>query len=329
MKMKKETIVLGILIVVLSVYLAVRGRDRTHYRLPPQDRIAADKIVRIDIKGPDGRIQLKKDGDRWLLMPRAYPADGDAVRKILEDIGGLKLTALVAESKNYQRYDLGEKQKITVQAWSGDDKPVREFEVGKVAPSSGHTFVKVSGDGRVFHALGNLRDPLGKTPEDLRDKRVLSFAPQKIHEIQITRGKDTAVFKRRQTAGQARPDKTEPKNQNNAAEDQLPVWTADKGGQVDADRIKRFLATLDQLNCDGYLEGREQSDFSEPVFEVRLKGDKEVYRLALFASPEENKKTYPGVSSQNKYLFYLEKWQADKVMLSPDGLMTKPENVEK
>lgn len=329
MKLKKEYFILMILIVLLSVYLAVRGRDRTHYRLPPLARISNDKIVRIDIKGPEGHTLLKKDGSRWRLMPWAYPTDGDAVRKILQDIGGLKLTALVGESKNYQRYDLGEKQKIVVQAWSSDDKLLREFEVGKVAPSFGHTFVKVSGDGRVFHALGNLRDQLGKTPEDLRDKRVFSFDRRKILEIQITDRKETLVFKRGQTIGQEMSEKTEPKNQKTADDQQPPVWKVDKGGQVDAARIQKFLDNLDSLDCDGYLEGRKTSDFSEPVFEVRLKGDKEVYRLALFAPPDKKKETYPGISSQNEYVFFLEKWQADRVMLSPKGLVEKPEAVEK
>lgn len=188
--------------------------------------------------------------------------------------------------------------------------------------------MKIGGDGRVFHASGNLRDQFGKKPEDLRNKTVLSFDRKQIQEIQITKERQTTVFKRQPASAQDQQDQATPKKQV-SSKDQQPVWMADKGDRVDVARIERFLATLDKLTCDGYLEGHKKSEFLEPVFEVRLKDPKTVYRLALFAPLDKKKEAHPGVSTQNDFVFFLEKWQADKVMLSPGELMEKAAAVEK
>ena len=318
MKLKREYLVLGALIVALSVYLAVRGRDRTHYKLPRLQKVASDRIARIDIQGPEGRVEIKNEGGRWLLMPGSYPADGETVNRLLKSIGGLKMTALVAESKSYQRYELDKKRKITVEARSADDRLLRKFYVGKVAPSFSHTFVMIGGDERVFHAPGNLRELFGKKPEDFRDRTVLSFDRGAVREIRIVRGEHRAVFRHHAESGQSGEGDA-------AAEKQAPPqdWQMDGGGTPDSARIERFLATLDKLKCDGYLKGRQKSEFSRPAFEVLLKSGKGKYRLALFAAGDGGKDKIPGVSSQNEYPFYLEKWQVDRVMLSPEELMKK------
>jgi hypothetical protein len=317
MKRKTEYLVLGILIVVLSVYLAVRGRDRTHYRVPQLEKIAADRIARIDIQGPEGHVEIKKEGDRWLLMPGSYPADVGTVDRLLKDIGGLKLTALVAESKSYQRYDLGDKQKITVEARSGDRQLLRKFEIGKAAPSLRHTFVKIGGDGRVFHAPGDLKELFGRKPEGFRDRTVLAFDRGAVREIRVVKGKQKAVFRRQPGAGETRAGDAAAGKQTA----QRRAWQVDGGGTPDSARIERFLGVLDKLKCDGYLRGRQKSEFKQPAFEVLLKDDKGEYRLALFAAGDREKEKIPGVSSQNQFPFYLEEWQARRVMLSPQELM--------
>lgn len=318
MKVKIEYLVLGALIVALSVYLAVRGRDRTHYKLPQLPKIASDRIARIDIQGPEGHVEIKKASGRWLLMPGSYPADQETVNRLLKRIGGLRMTALVAKSKSYQRYELDEKQKVTVEARSADDRLLRKFDIGKVAPSFSHTFVMIGGDERVFHSPGNLRELFGKKPEGFRDRTVLSFDRGAVREIRIVRGEEKTVFRRRAESGESGEGGA-------AAGRQAPPqgWQVDGGGTPDSARIERFLAALDKLKCDGYLKGRQKSEFSRPAFKILLKGGKGEYRLALFAAGDGEKDKIPGVSSQSEYPFYLEKWQADRVMLSPEELMQK------
>ena len=110
---------------------------------------------------------------------------------MLDNIEKLTLTALVSESKNYNRYDLSGEAKINVKAWQGDSLK-RDIDVGKTASSFRHTFVKTAGDDRVFHARGNFRNTFDTTVDDLRDKTILTYTPSDIQQIQITQEK--AVF---------------------------------------------------------------------------------------------------------------------------------------
>ena len=321
MKRSREYLILGILIVALSVYLVVRGRDRTHYKLPVLSPVPVEQIADIRIQGPaGGRVELKKNGTHWRLLPGDFPADTQTVDKLLQAIGGLKLTALVAHSGSYGRYDLDEKQRICVEARTADGRVLRKFVVGKVAPSFGHTFVRIDDDARVFHAPGNLRDLFGKKLEDFRDKLVLRFDRGAIREIRVVREGHTTVFRR--SAGSGKVGGAESATASPPA-GKTPEWEADGTGAPDGARIERFLAILDKLRCDGYLKGQTKSQLGKPVFEVLLKDDKERYRLTLFGAIDDAKERFPGVSSQNDYVFYLDKWQADKLMQAPAELMKK------
>ncbi len=323
MKRSREYLILGILIVALSVYLVVRGRDRTHYKLPVLSPVPVGQIADIRIQGPAGRVELKKSGTHWRLLPGDFPADTQTVDKLLQAIGGLKLTALVARSESYGRYDLDEKQRIRVEARTADGRVLRKFEVGKVAPSFGHTFVRIDDDARVFHAPGNLRELFGKKLEDFRDKLVLRFDRGAIREIRVVREGHTTVFRR--SAGSNKAGGAESATASPPA-GKTPVWRTDGTGTPDGARIERFLATLDKLRCDGYLRGQKKSQFVKPVFEVLLKDDRERYRLTIYGAIDDAKEKFPGVSSQNDYVFYLDKWQAEKLMQAPAELMKKEKN---
>jgi len=99
MKIKKEYLILLIIIVALSSYLVLRKRDRTLYRLPDIHEVPASEISRVEISGPGGTILLEKKGEQWTISPEGYPADAAKVKGMLDTIGHLKLTALISESK--------------------------------------------------------------------------------------------------------------------------------------------------------------------------------------------------------------------------------------
>ncbi len=323
MKRSREYLILGILIVALSVYLVVRGRDRTHYKLPVLSSVPVEQIADIRIQGPAGRVELTKSGTHWRLLPGDFPADTQTVDKLLQAIGGLKLTALVARSGSYGRYDLDEKQRISVEARTVDGRVLRKFVVGKVAPSFGHTFVRIDDDARVFHVPGNLRDLFGKKFEDFRDKLVLHFDRSAIREIRVVVGGHTTVFRR--SAGSGKDGGKKSATASSPA-GKMPEWKTDGTGTPERARIERFLATLDKLRCDGYLKGQKKTQLGKPVFEVLLRDDKERYRLTLYGAVDDARERFPGVSSQNDYVFYLDKWQADQLMQAPAELMKKEKN---
>ena len=151
MKIKKEYIILLIIIIALSVYLVMRRGDRTLYELPEMPQVPQKEITRLEITRGKTVIDLTKKDDSWYIAPKEYPADAGKVKNMLDNIEKLTLTALVSESKNYNLYDLSGDAKINVKAWQGDSLK-RDIDVGKTASSFRHTFVKTAGDDRVFHA---------------------------------------------------------------------------------------------------------------------------------------------------------------------------------
>ena len=198
MKLKKEYIVLVLIIIALSAYLYMRSADRTLYQLPQIPPINEKDLTKLEITSGKATIVLNKKDDKWYIEPSEYSTDANKVKGMLEAIKNLSLTALVSESKDYNRYELEEGQKINVKAYQGDNLKL-DIDVGKTASSFRHTFVRPSGDERVFHARGNLKNAFDVTVDMLRDKTVLSLKPAEIQQLNIikatrrTRGRHRAA----------------------------------------------------------------------------------------------------------------------------------------
>ncbi len=320
MKIKKEYSILLAVIIALSLYLTLRNPDRTLYKLPEVPEVARKDISKIEIAKPDISIVLNKQGGSWHIAPQAYSADTDKVKNMLDVIEKLTLTALVSESKNYDRYNLNDNEKIVVKAWK-EDILRREFEVGKAATSYRHTFVKLAGDDRVYHARGNFRDKFDQTVDNLRDKTVLSFDQTEIQEIRIAKGEQLMVFGRKQvpvevTAGKEAEVRSPPSPKAQ------PAWQTAEGKKGDESKLSRLLTTLSNLRCEKYIDDRKKEDLTNPIYALQLKGSQE-YTLSIFAKRDKSDKNYPAVSSANDYPFLLSDRQADDIMSNPDEMLQK------
>ena len=100
MKKKKELGILGIVIIALSLYLILYNPDRTRYQVPELPHLSGTDISKIEVSKGGTTILLTKKDKNWQIVPEGYLADTDKVRKILDVIEDLTLTALVSKSKN-------------------------------------------------------------------------------------------------------------------------------------------------------------------------------------------------------------------------------------
>ena len=316
MKVKKEYLILALVIVALSAYLYMRKEDRSLYELPVLPEVAKNKVSKIEISHGDTRIVLNKKDENWYIAPPDYLADKALVDAMLAEIESLKVTTLVSESKDYQRYDLGDDKKITVKAWSSDTL-LRDFAVGKSAQSFRHTFVKLADDDGVYHASNDFRNTFDKTEDDLRDKSVLSFKAAEITDFQVTTEKAAVDFTHKALA----EDET-PAQGDQPAEPAKKVWQRADGKIGDDQQISRLLAALSNLRCDTFVNDRKKEDFSNPVYTIELKGIQN-HRLSVFAKLNSDDKTYPAVSSGSDYAFLISENMADRIMKSPEDLVTK------
>jgi len=328
MRIRKEYIILVAVILALSLYLLLRKQDRTHYKLPGVTPIAQADISKIEIFKKGSAITLIKKDTIWRIAPEGYPADASKVRDMLDKIEKLALTALVSESKNYTRYDLGDDKKLAVKAWAGDTLK-RDFAIGKVAPSYRHTFVQLSGDYRVYHASGNFRGVFDQTLDKIRDKVVLKFDKAEITEIRVSKGKESKGFGRKQVPVEIKLDQQGEASSPPATRTET-LWETAEGQKADQAELDRLLTILSNLRCEKYLDDRKKEDFTEPIYTVQARGIQE-YSLSIFGRPDKDTKAYPAISSVNDYPFSLQEQQANDIMKDPEELLTKPkkESAEK
>ncbi|MDY6842790.1 MAG: DUF4340 domain-containing protein [Thermodesulfobacteriota bacterium] len=318
MKIKKEFIVLLVVIVSLSFYLYIRNTDQTHYQLPTIPDIASKEISKIEIIKKDTSIILEKKDTKWFIVPHEYPADSSKVNDILSSVEKLTLTTLVSESEDYDRYDLSDEKKITIKTWINDSMR-QEFEIGKVAPSYQHTFVKLGNNNRIYHARGNLRSRFDQKMDDFRDKTVLSFDQSEILEVHLTKDEQSIVLTRKQSSSEVtinqEPDTSSPSKRE-------ALWQSSDGMKGDESGLSRLLNTLSNLRCERYLEDKKKDDFTNSVYTLHLKGLKD-YTLTIFAHTHKEAKGFPAISSENDYPFIIPEWQAKNIMISPDEILTK------
>jgi hypothetical protein len=326
MKIKKEYIILAIIIIALSVYLVMRRGDRTLYELPEMPQVSQKEITRLEITRGKTVIDLTKKDDSWYIAPKEYPADAGKVKNMLDNIEKLTLTALVSESKNYDLYDLSGEAKINVKAWQADNLK-RDIEVGKTASSFRHTFVKTAGDDRVFHARGNFRNIFDTTVDDLRDKTILTYTPSDIQQIQITAEKQSFMLTRTQLP-EKEESPTAEKEESAAPPAQKTGWQTPDGRTGDEAAVSQLLNTLSNLRCETFIEDRGKEDFTAPLINIRLKGSQE-YSLSIFAKTEEKESEQPAISSASKYAFRLTDSAAQGIMKDASNILKEPETDEK
>ena len=326
MKIKKEYIILAVIIIALSVYLVMRRGDRTLYELPQIPQVSQKEITRIEITRGKAIIDLTKKDDSWYIAPKEYPADAGKVKNMLDNIEKLTLTALVSESQNYDIYDLSGEAKINVKAWQADSLK-RDIDVGKTASSFRHTFVKTAGDDRVFHARRNFRNTFDTTVDDLRDKTILTYTPSDIQQIQITEGKQSFMLTRTQPP-EKEESPTAEKEESAAPPAQKTVWQTQDGRTGDEAAVSQLLNTLSNLRCETFIEDRGKEDFTTPLINIRLKGSQE-YSLSIFAKTEEKESEQPAISSTSKYAFRLTDSAAQGIMKDASNILKEPETDEK
>ena len=311
MKLKKEYFILTAILVALILYLALHRSNRTHYQLPELSEVSGKHISKLEITTSGNSIIFNQKDNTWYIEPKGYRADPTKVKKMLDVIEKLKLTALVSESKNYIRYDLNNDKNIDVKAWQGNTL-LREFDIGKTAPTYKHTFVKLPNDPNVYHARGDFRRNFDRPVDDFRDKTILSYSQNTIQGIKLTHEGKTIYISRKEIPETLPEKKDEPADKASKEAKTKTVWEDTDGHEVAPFKVNSLLSFLNSLECERYLDDSKKEDFKNPIYNVTLKGEKE-YSLLVFAKKDKDAKNYSAISSENESPFSLSDTQVDTI----------------
>lgn len=334
MKIKKEYLVLLLIIVALSIYLGMRSRNQTHYELPRVAQVDSQKINRLVITKDNQAIELNKKDDQWYVGPKSYPADGVKVKNMVKAAADLALTDLISESGNYERYDLTDDRKVNVQAFADSEK-VRDFDVGKTAPTLEHTFARLAGDPKVYDARGHLNTTFNHKADELRDMNVLAFEKNDISTLVVQKGTQSLTLAKKEAlpeekAQPAEKDKTAEKKGTEKAEDKKPAetkpktqWQDEQGKAVDQATVERLLSDFSKFEGSKYLADDEAETLKQktPVLALTFKSEKQTHTLSVYDKAGADATDYPGLSSQQPYAFTIAKSKEESIEKQIDKLL--------
>jgi hypothetical protein len=323
MKVKKEYLLLILIIVVLSIYLVVQKTNHEDPELPNLTELDGNAINRMLITKADTTIELTKKDEQWLIIPQDYPANTITVKNMLSAVAKLTPTALVSETGIYDRYDLTTAKRTTIKAFNGQDLE-REFSIGKAAPTFQHTFVLLAGDDNVYHARGNLTSTFKQTIESLRDKKVLSFEKEQITGLEIRKGDQTRVISKKEIA--AKPEGDTQDEQTPSPQPAKIEWTDDAGQAVDNPAVDSLLNNMSGLTCDQYMADDARASLKDATWSLTFKSGQGVFSVSVFEKDEQTPPKYKAASSGSQYAFLLNESRVQNFEKNIDKLLkTAPE----
>ncbi|MFO7749650.1 MAG: DUF4340 domain-containing protein [Desulfobacteraceae bacterium] len=310
--MKKEYFVLAAVIAALSVYLLLHKENRDNYVLPEMASLEVSDITEIDIEKQESRFSLEKKEGSWFVNQERFPADSEKIDTIIDVVKDLDVTALVSEKNDLARYHLDRENKIRVEVMAGDET-VRKFDLGKPAPTYHHTFVRLEGDKKVYHARTDFRSDFDVTLDDLRDKTVFSFDRKSVQTVAVEKEGKREVFFQEERSQEAKASPETP-----AEEKEQKVWQAKSGVGFDKEALNALLSMVSDLSCSGYAgsgPGQEAPGRDEPICKITV----DDATLRLYGKNQAER--YLGISSQNRYPFLLDRIQADDLISKVDLLL--------
>ncbi len=309
MKVRKEALILAVIIIGLSLYLIFNKQDRNLYEVPRLESLTVAEISKLRIASSENTIVITRKAGKWVVDEAAYPGDESKIKRVSELVANLKLATLISESKAYERYELDDAHKISIQVWQ-TDKLVREFDIGKTAPSQRHTFVKLADDHKVYQASENLRSQLKGDTDAFRDKSVMTYDTTQIKSVHIQSGPERQVFNK--VIKDDAKDEKSVENKQSGQEPTQELWKDSGDTPADENKIKRLIKDISALECQAFIYGKPKTDFSNPIATLTLQGT-ESYTLSLFERTDEDS-DYPAISSQSDYPFLLSGWRGDQVV---------------
>ncbi len=301
--MKKEYLILAVVILALSAYLVFKKDNQQNYTLPAPMKIEKGKINKIVITRKNLAMELARKGETWVVSDKKFTADMTLVNNMLDVARNLRISALISESKDSIRYELDDDHAIGVKAFKGKDL-LLSFKIGKTAPSFNHTFIMLAGDTRIFQADKNFKKDFDTSVETLRDKKVMTFKEASIKKITLEKNGVAKILK-------------SVKAENDKKEDPVQ-WKFEDGTSPDKEALTNLLSSLSFLVCERFSDSlsKESLEKESPLIKITLENETPII-LNIFRN---NGDSMVGTSSMSPYPFVLESYKSKDIFSYVDKL---------
>jgi uncharacterized protein DUF4340 len=155
-------------------------------------------IAKFDLKRKDAaEVSLQRDGSgKWqMTAPQPLPIDQSAVISLLGTFSTFNSQRVVEQKPtNLDQYGLSAPAfEIDMTEKSGK---MHQFFLGDEAPTGNSLYAKTGNSPEIYLVASFQRTSIDKTPNDLRDKRLLTASPEKISQVELLKKKENIVFGR-------------------------------------------------------------------------------------------------------------------------------------
>jgi len=251
-----------------------------------------EKPDTIVVEKVDGSVlKLAKDGGKWTVGDRAYPADQTEAGILADAIETVKVLDSVSRSGDDARYDLAEDTKMTITAKKGNTV-LRTLTVGKAAATGQQSYLKIDGAKETLLVSGDFRHLFGKSEGDLRDKDIFTFKAGDFSAIGVSGAQNYRLVK----SGEAGEWSVA------APKEQIAI-------QLDKAKVEAWLSSIGTLKADSFADENIRKDgnpFSEFSFDL---GN----RTAILTVIQETKDgKFVCVSSESPYPFILSEYSVKR-----------------
>jgi uncharacterized protein DUF4340 len=157
--------------------------------------IPEDQIKEVSLKktGAETIVLRKGDDGKWQIAePKPLHADQDTAKSLAGAFATLNADKVVEDkAADLSPYGLNAPT-LDVTVTKKDGKS-QEFLVGDDQPTGGGSYAKLAGDAHVYTIASYVKTSIDKTPNDLRDKRLLTFDQDKLTRVDLQPVKGEAV----------------------------------------------------------------------------------------------------------------------------------------
>ena len=159
-----------------------KGADTTTKLLSIPD----DQFQNIRIKKVTGEVvDLDRSSGKWAItQPKPLPADQDAVSGIVTSLSNLNADNTIEENaSDLKQYGLADPTlDVTIKRKDGKTD---ELLIGDDTPTGAGVYAKLANSPKVVTVSSAVKTSVDKRPDDLRDKRLLTFDQDKITRVDL------------------------------------------------------------------------------------------------------------------------------------------------
>jgi hypothetical protein len=147
----------------------------------PDDQFQEIKIKKVT----DELLDLKRENGKWrVTAPKPMAADQDAAGALTSTLANLNADKVVEEkATDLKPYGL-DMPTLDVQIVRKDGK-TDHLLIGDDTPNGSGAYAKLANDSKVVTVSTTTKTSLDKRPDDLRDKRLLTFDSDKLSRVEL------------------------------------------------------------------------------------------------------------------------------------------------